>query len=98
MYQRYIANPDGTFRKTLVDEAPPAPTSEAPAQTPEAQPAEAPLLRAPQEARLSLRNLLPQSIDVGDALLALIILLLFLDGEEGDTRTLLLALAAGFFL
>ena len=45
----------------------------------------------------ALRELLPESLDVGDLLLVLILLLLLLDSEEDDPRTILLILAACFF-
>ena len=85
MYQRYIANPDGTFRKTIVEEIPHFPP---PCPPPECR---------PEPHRFSLRELLPESLDVGDLLLVLILLLLLLDSEEDDPRTILLILAACFF-
>ena len=86
MYQRYIANPDGTFRKTVVDDPP------APAET--CTPPQPPPPCAPEPAPFSLRSLLPQSLDVGDLLLVLILLLLLIDSEEDDARSVLFLLAA----
>ena len=47
---------------------------------------------------LSLRGLLPETLDVGDLLLALILLLLYLDSEDEDPKSLLIILAVCFFL
>lgn len=85
MYQRYIANPDGTFRKTVVDEPP------QPMPPPPPEPGCPP-------KPLSLRGLLPETLDVGDLLLALILLLLYLDSEDEDPKSLLIILAVCFFL
>lgn len=85
MYQRYIANPDGTFRKTVVDEPP------RPMPPPPPEPGCPP-------KPLSLRGLLPETLDVGDLLLALILLLLYLDSEDEDPKSLLIILAVCFFL
>ena len=85
MYQRYIANPDGTFRKTVVDEPP------RPMPPPPPEPVCPP-------KPLSLRGLLPETLDVGDLLLALILLLLYLDSEDEDPKSLLIILAVCFFL
>lgn len=95
MYQRYIANPDGTFRKTVVDD-PPAPAETcAPPQPPSSCPPQPPPPPcAPEPAPFSLRSLLPQSLDVGDLLLVLILLLLLIDSEEDDARSVLFLLAA----
>ena len=98
MYQRYIANPDGTFRKTVVDE-PPRPMP--PPPRPElACPPERPKPPEPgcPPKPLSLRGLLPETLDVGDLLLALILLLLYLDSEDEDPKSLLIILAVCFFL
>lgn len=47
---------------------------------------------------LSLRGLLPETLDVGDLLLALILLLLYLDSEDEDPKSLLIIFAVCFFL
>ncbi len=94
MYQRYIANPDGTFRKTVVDD-PPAPAAPcAPETPPNCPPQPPPPPCVPEPAPFSLRSLLPQSLDVGDLLLVLILLLLLIDSEEDDARSVLFLLAA----
>ena len=96
MYQRYIANPDGTFRKTVVDE-PPRPMPPPPPEPVCAPPPPRPELACPPERPrppepgcppkpLSLRGLLPETLDVGDLLLALILLLLYLDSEDEDPK------------
>ena len=48
MYQRYIANPDGTFRKTVVDE-PPRPMPPPPPEPVCAPPPPRPELACPPE-------------------------------------------------
>lgn len=102
MYQRYIANPDGTFRKTVIDE-PPRPMPPPPPEPVCAPPPPRPELSCPPEGArppepLSLRGLLPETLDVGDLLLALILLLLYLDSEDEDPKSLLIILAVCFFL
>ena len=73
MYQRYIANPDGTFRKTVVDE-PPRPMPPPPPEPVCAPPPPRPELACPPERPkppepgcppkpLSLRGLLPETLD-----------------------------------
>ena len=104
MYQRYIANPDGTFRKTVVDEPPrpmPPPPPEPPCAPLMVQPPCPPEGPRPPEPGcppkpLSLRGLLPETLDVGDLLLALILLLLYLDSEDEDPKSLLINLAVCF--
>ena len=71
---------------------------EPPSEPPQPKSAPPPVSAAPPEPRFSLRSLLPQSLDVGDVLLVLIFLLLLVDGEEDDTRSILLTLAAFFIL
>ena len=96
MYQRYIANPDGTFRKTIIDDAPSdwhPPEAEPQMQSP--APQSPPPCAPPIGRSFSLRDLLPQSIDLGDLLLLLILLLLLVDSEE-DSLSMLLILAACF--
>ena len=97
MYQRYIANPDGTFRKTVVDE-PPRPMPPPPPEPVCAPPPPRPPEPGCPPKPLSLRGLLPETLDVGDLLLALILLLLYLDSEDEDPKSLLIILAVCFFL
>ena len=54
--------------------------------------------RAVRQSRFRLRGLLPETLDVGDLLLALILLLLYLDSEDEDPKSLLIILAVCFFL
>ena len=82
MYQRYIANPDGTFRKTVVDEPPrpmppppPEPVCAPPPPRPElACPPERPRPPEPavRQSRFLLRGLLPGDAGRRRLLLALI--------------------------
>lgn len=98
MYNRYIPDSDGTFRRTVVHEPQKSPTE------PVAQPerAEAQLLPPPcpaaqrdaHEEQHILKRLLPRGIDLGDLLALLIVLLLLVDSEQDDTLTVLAVIAA----
>lgn len=112
MYNRYIPQPDGTYRKNRIpDPAAPAqshlpqPMSAPPAEPP-CPPADPPCPPPPvrKEAQNKhadagdfLRNLLPKNIDTGDLLIILLLLLMAGDSKE-DHNTALLTLALYFLL
>ena len=108
MYNRYIPQPDGSFRRSRVEDPkpkPPIPKPEACAP-PESSPCnEPPLCPPPEPPRprpqpceykdggLSfLQKLLPRDFDTGDLIVMLLLLLMAGDCEE-DRSTALLTLA-----
>lgn len=54
--------------------------------------------RLSAKAAFGCAGWLPETLDVGDLLLALILLLLYLDSEDEDPKSLLIILAVCFFL
>ena len=112
MYNRYIPQPDGSYRKNRIpDPAPPsqthhpkpkpAPAPQAPCQ-PIAPPCPPPPVHKDNpnkhaDAGDFLRRLLPKDIDTGDLLINLLLLLMAGDSKE-DNNTALLTLALYFFL
>ena len=111
MYNRYVPQSDGSFRKNRIPEKAAAPqkpkpkpeTSHTPAAThpsvippPVRKPTPAP--RPTQIKRDGfLRQLLPQGLDTGDILIAVLLLLMAGDCEDDKTNALL-TLALYLFL
>ena len=99
MYNRYVPDATGIYRPTRVEDAAPPPPVQPPvppAQAPEPEPAaQFPPAAIRQDPGGLLARLLPRSIDTGDLLMLLILLLLAVDGEEeGDPLSVLLTAAA----
>ena len=105
MYNRYIPQPDGSFRRNTMPEQRPAPqrppqhqrqTSPQPAVPP---PEPAPARRPPQPEPISgfLRQLIPQGFDTGDLIIVLLLLLIAGDSPESRSNALL-TLALYFIL
>ena len=103
MYNRYVPDAAGVYRPTRVEDVPPPPPVQPPApppvpEAPPEPPAPCPPLPVRQDAGGGLLSrLLPRSIDTGDLLVLLILLLLVLDGEQEDDLTALLAIAIYLF-
>lgn len=108
MYNRYIPQSDGSYRKNRVPDQQPEPPRQSRNQSAPAVPAPEPY--APPEQRSSipsrsrsgsvtgfLRNLLPKEFDTGDLLIVLL-LLLMAEQCEDDQNTALLTLALYFFM
>ena len=107
MYNRYIPQSDGTYRKRPVpDRCPPEKPTPKPPEKPGQKPPEKP--PCPPRPRASskepkgnifsqLRQLLPRDFEVGDLLVVLLLLLMSGENEE-DQNTALLTLALYFFL
>ena len=97
VYNRYIPDADGSFRRMRVEERAAAPPITA-VQPQETASAPCPPPREPQpacrEVGHPLRGLLPAGIDTGDLLILVILLLLLIDGDEDDTLSVLLTFAA----
>ena len=109
MYNRYIPQSDGSFRKNRISEtpstsnrsqaqhkmSPPCPPPVAPPSIPaKSKPSS---VRKPQQAEGFLRQLLPQGLDTGDLLIGVLLLLMAGDCQE-DKNTALLTLALYLFL
>ena len=94
MYNRYIPQSDGSYRKNAVREqpkpikpAPPPPPKPAPPPPPDKYPPPC----APREEPITgfLRQLLPKNFDTGDLFIVLLLLLMAGDSEEGRANALL---------
>ena len=113
MYNRYIPQPDGSYRKNRIpDPEPPrqnyrpqpkpADPPEPSVCPPKEQPCSQPIVHNPTPQKHSdagefLRRLLPKNIDTGDLLIIILLLLMAGDSKE-DNNTALLTLALYFFL
>lgn len=95
MYNRYIPGADGAFQKIPVSapcDAPPPPRPTDMPCVPEMPPVpEKPCAGAEGHP---LRRLIPKGMDTGDLLILAILLLLLIDGDEDDTLSVLLTVAA----
>ncbi len=108
MYNRYVPQGDGSYRRSITPEAPRQPPREPerpcePIQAscppsvhfPNSPGKQAP--KAPMGIGSFLKQLLPRGFDTGDLLVVLLILLMAGDCQE-DQNTALLTLALYFFL
>ena len=102
MYNRYIPQPDGSFRRSRVEDPKPKPTPQKPevCEPPLPPCKEAPPCPPPDRPRPAercdnglgfLQKLLPKDFDTGDLIVILLLLLLAGDSEE-DRSTALLTL------
>ena len=94
MYNRYIPQSDGSFRRNTVQERKNTPP---PKHCPAAPPSKEPEISHPTPQQQSplgfLKNLLPKDFDTGDLLIVLLLLLMAGDcGEDQNTAILTLAL------
>ena len=88
MYNRYIPQPDGSYRRDPVQEKPTSPT---PTPHPEHQQVKQEHHKPQKEGPVDsfLRQLLPKSFDTGDLFIVLLLLLMAGDSEEGRSNALL---------
>ena len=93
MYNRYIPQQDGSYRKNrMPEQEPPKPDPPCPEPPPCPPPS-----RRGQSAGGFLRSLLPKDLDTGD--LAVVLLLLLIAGDcREEQNTALLTLALYLFL
>ena len=92
MYNRYIQQQDGSYRKNrMPEQSPPRP------EPPRQEPAPPPPSRGGQSAGGFLRSLLPKNLDTGDLAVVLLLLLIAGDSRE-EQNTALLTLALYLFL
>ena len=100
MYNRYIPQPDGTFRKNRISDPPQPPASHPQPQEHPSTPQEGPQYIQPQptisflggSAGSFLKRLLPKNLDTGD-LLVMVLLLLMAGESEKEKSNALLTLA-----
>ena len=110
MYNRYVPQPDGSYRRSRVEPPQPAPPPCPPKPrepAPYCPPPPPPCLPEPPKAGCKkeyhdsaasfLRNLLPKDMDTGDLIVILLLLLLAGDCEE-DRSTALLTLVLYLFM
>ena len=104
MYNRYIPQPDGSYRRNQMPDnhrpsptppKPPPPQPPSPPPKPESKPCPKP--RNEQPVGGFLRQLLPKDFDTGDLIVVLLLLLMAGDCEE-DRNTALLTLALYFMM
>ncbi|MBO5129381.1 MAG: hypothetical protein J6B95_03430 [Oscillospiraceae bacterium] len=96
MYNRYIPQSDGSFRRNSVQDHKSSPPNRQPPvhQTPEHREPEQRRKPVPQPQPISfLKNLLPRDFDTGDLMVVLLLLLMAGDcAKEQNTAILTLAL------
>ena len=93
VYNRYIPSADGTYRRQIVH----AQTEQAEQVSP--VPQQEPITQTPPPRAVGKQSLFPSlSLDRGDLLVLLILLLILTDGEDNDPLTILVTLAAFFIL
>ena len=106
MYNRYIPQPDGSYRRNSMQEPRKQPQhpqqKPAPQQRPPVPPPPPPLPPRPQSAPNEpitgfLRQLIPQGFDTGDLIIVLLLLLIAGDNQESRSNALL-TLALYFIL
>ncbi len=99
MYNRYIPQPDGSFRRDRVENRRPSPPpqkpcpppkrEEPPCPKPEPSCQEPPKCKEHGSAGGFLQQLLPKNFDTGDLIVVLLLLLLAGDCEENRSTALL---------
>ena len=102
MYNRYIPQPDGSYRRNPMQEvkrppqqAPPRPTQQPPMPPP--SPSQPPVFPSAESIPGFLRQLIPQGFDTGDLIIVLLLLLIAGDSKESRNHALL-TLALYFIL
>ena len=87
MYNRYVPQSDGSYRKNAIKEHTPTPCN----TPPPPPPAPPPRCNPPREEPVGgfLRQLLPKSFDTADLMIVLLLLLMAGDSEEGRSNALL---------
>lgn len=99
MYNRYIPQPDGSYRRNAMGESRPSPRpQQRPAPPPPPSPAPPPPRPPVQESIPGfLRQLIPGGFDTGDLIIVLLLLLIAGDSQESRSNALL-TLALYFIL
>lgn len=93
MYNRYIPQPDGSYRRNAMPDNRQNPRQQPPPQRSSAPPVQPspPPSRPPQPEPISgfLRQLIPQGFDTGDLIIVLLLLLIAGDSQEARSNALL---------
>lgn len=103
MYNRYVPQSDGSYRRNRMDEQSqrqrqePRPKPQPPAPSPCEEPQQPKQLHANQNVGGFFKQLLPSNFDSGDLIIVLLLLLLAGDCEE-DKATAMLTLVLYLFL
>ena len=101
MYNRYIPQPDGSYRRNPMPEQKQSQPRQAPRSSPPPPaPIQAPPIQHPPQSEPILgflRQLLPQGFDTGDLIIVLLLLLIAGDSQESRNHALL-TLALYFIL
>lgn len=107
MYNRYIPQPDGSYRRNPAQEQKPQQRQQQPQRQPaqqpqpqwQAPPPAPPQKRQPQPEPIPgfLRQLIPKDFDTGDLIIVLLLLLIAGDSQESRSNALL-TLALYFIL
>jgi hypothetical protein len=98
MYNRYIPQPDGSYRRNAIPDQRQQPQRPTPPPPPP-QPPPVPHHQPPRQEPISgfLRQLIPQGFDTGDLIIVLLLLLIAGDNQESRNQALL-TLALYFIL
>lgn len=98
MYNRYIPQPDGSYRRNAMPDQRQQSQRPAPPPPPP-QPPPVPHHQPPRQEPISgfLRQLIPQGFDTGDLIIVLLLLLIAGDNQESRNQALL-TLALYFIL
>ncbi len=101
MYNRYIPQPDGSYRRSRMPSPPVTPSGGSAPAPPTLSSCGEPAPVCPSRQQSSaisfLRQLLPKNLDTGDLLILVLLLLMSADCEE-EKNTALLTLALYLFL
>ena len=106
MYNRYIPQPDGSYRRRSISDpgnfSPAPPDKPSPCPPPSAPPENTPQVnrhsqQKPLAAGSFLKQLLPKNLDTEDLIIVLLLLLMAGD-EEKESNSALLTLALYLFL
>lgn len=97
MYNRYVPQQDGSFRRNRMQDQPQPRQQSRPQPEPPAAEEKLPPCKQGGSAVGFLRNLLPQNFDTGDLFVVLLLLLIAGDSQE-EKNTALLTLALYFFM
>ena len=99
MYNRYIPQPDGSYRRNAMPDQRQQSQRPAPPPPPPAPSPPLPHRQPPRQEPISgfLRQLIPQGFDTGDLIIVLLLLLIAGDNQESRNQALL-TLALYFIL
>ena len=104
MYNRYIPQPDGSYRRNPTQESRKPPQHSPPRSPQQQKPPAPPPPQPPQHKPMPtepisgfLRQLIPQGFDTGDLIIVLLLLLIAGDSQESRSNALL-TLALYFIL